>query len=188
MSDNLFNHNYKERRRTMNGKILYRCMIFAMILLLAAATPVYAGFGGSATPDFPAVAQIYDMGVSVGLDLLPVITGGDTGPVTLVGITMIPSCGLRTGTGACASSEWDPGIFSVSSTGTGAGACAGINFTIAETDASSGEVTFTPSSAVTLNHLDNCRITSPLMLINFQRMIPTLFSRGFRRPRRRSSQ
>jgi cysteine-rich repeat protein len=142
----------------MSRKILSRCLMLSMLLLFAASAPVYAGFGGSATPDFPSVVQVGTLGVNVGLDLLPVITGVDTGPVIIDDIRMTLSCGLRTGIGTCASAEWDPGVFSVSATGTGADFCTGISFTITETDPSSGEVTFTPDTTITLNHLQPCRI------------------------------
>jgi cysteine-rich repeat protein len=128
------------------------------VFLLIGAGQALAGFGGSATPDFPPTVDVGDTNVSVGLDLLPNITGDDTGPVVLEGITMIPACGEQTGTGTCANTEWDPGVFSVSATGTGADNCTGINFTITETDPSSGEVTFTPDATIMLDSLQNCRI------------------------------
>jgi hypothetical protein len=137
-------------------KKLIRFMMLATAMLLLTVAPSYAGFGGSATPDF---APSYTVGATnqdVHLSLLPVITGTDTGPVTLTQITMIPSCGAQTGTGTCASP--DLGVFSVNPTGTGDLFCTGISFTIAETDAVTGQVTFTPSSTVTLSNLQECLI------------------------------
>jgi cysteine-rich repeat protein len=146
----------------MSAKTLSRCLTLSLaILLLAAVAPVYAGFGGSATPDFAASYSVGDTNQAVSLSLLPIITGDDTGPVVLTGITLIPSCGAQTGTGTCTGGNEDPGVFSVHGTGTGAAACTGINFTIAQTNATTGEVTFTPSATISLNSLQEC-------LINFQ--------------------
>jgi len=148
----------------MKSKSITRCMISVLILLLS-AIPCYAGFGGSATPDFPNQVTEGDTNLPVGLDLIPNITGTDTGPVILTQITLIPSCGNQTGTGTCALGDADPGVFSVSASGTGAVACAGINFTIAETDAATGQVTFTPNSPISLNSGQDCRINFTVNVI-----------------------
>jgi len=148
----------------MKSKSITRCMISVLILLLS-AIPCYAGFGGSATPDFPAQVTKGAPNVAVGLDLVPFISGADTGPVILTQITLIPSCGNQTGTGICAIADADPGVFSVSASGTGAVACAGINFTIAQTDGATGQVTFTPDSPISLNSGQDCRINFTVNVI-----------------------
>ncbi|MFH1025884.1 MAG: DUF4215 domain-containing protein, partial [Nitrospirota bacterium] len=142
----------------MNCKSLTRCMIVALALMLLAVGQAYAGYGGSATPSFPSQVTEGQTNISVSMDLVPSIVF-DPGPVIVRDITLIPSCGVRTGTGTCALANADPGVFSVSATGTGSFQCTGVTFTITETDAAIGEYTFTPDSDIVLDDLERCRIS-----------------------------
>jgi hypothetical protein len=74
-----------------------------------------------------------------------------TSTVTLTAIDLVPSCGSTTAPGGVCQSA-DPGVFQLSATGSGeAGTgCPGTSFTTSIVDSGTGEVSFTPSTAVTL--------------------------------------
>ena len=81
----------------MSRKTLTRCMILGLLMLLLAVPSAYAGFGGSATPNFPNQVVV-GATENVQLTLAPTADGSDSGAVvTLAAITLIPSCGERTG-------------------------------------------------------------------------------------------
>ncbi len=119
------------------------------------ASTAFAGVGLGVSPNFPSTVAVGDTAVPVSLDITNSSTGGDGNPVNLTSISLIPSCGANSGT-SCTSP--DLGVFTVSATGTGAGSCAGTNFTITVTDATTGKVTFTPSGTVTLALGQTCHI------------------------------
>ncbi|HEX3824690.1 MAG TPA: Ig-like domain repeat protein [Mycobacteriales bacterium] len=74
-----------------------------------------------------------------------------TSTVTLTAIDLVPSCGSTTAPGGVCQSA-DPGVFQVGAAGTGeAGTgCPGTTFTTSIVDSTTGEVSFTPTTTVTL--------------------------------------
>ncbi len=107
----------------------------------------FAGVAVSVGPNFPTPQTVGQSNVPVSMTITNNSSAGDGNPLTINSIKLIPSCGTITG-GACTS--LDPGVFHVDAAGTGAGACAANTFTIAETNVSSGEVTFTPNATIAL--------------------------------------
>ena len=115
----------------------------------------FAGVGVGVTPSFPLTVNVGANNVPVTLAITNNSDSGDGDPLTLTNIKMIPSCGAISGT-TCSTS--DTGVFQVDVAGTGAGACAVNTFTIAETNAGTGEVTFTPNATISLTPGQTCTI------------------------------
>jgi hypothetical protein len=115
-----------------------------------------AGTGLGVTPEFPTTVAVGDTGVAASLTIANNSTA-DEGTVTISDISLIPSCGNFTTT--CTAP--DPDVFSLSATGTGhtGTSCAGDTFTIAETDATTGKVSFTRTGgSLTLAFGASCTI------------------------------
>ncbi len=123
-----------------------------MLMFTAVA---FAGVGVSVAPNFPSTVTVGDSNVAVSLAITNNSTSGDGNPLTLNSIKLIPSCGALSGS-TCTTP--DTGVFNVDAAGTGAGSCTGINFTIAETNGTTGEVTFTPSAPIALSPTQTCTI------------------------------
>ena len=137
-----------------------------------------AGFGASATPTFPTVVRVGDVGVPASVEVQNLNTTPDTNTANTVcnfgdglscppgdpGITLIPSCAQLGAFSACTGP--DPGVFQVSSTGVGdvGTACAGVPFTITLIDQVFGQLRFTPLPLGTHVVLPN---TGSLCRINF---------------------
>jgi hypothetical protein len=82
------------------------------------------------------------------------------GPLTVTvnpgTITLVPSCGTIPGTADCPAASVDPGVFRLSTTGTGATgtACANTVFTITKVDATQDKYSFTSTAAIVLGSGD----------------------------------
>ncbi len=123
--------------------------------VLMFATPAFAGVGVGVAPDFPSPVQVGDNNVPVTLGITNNSSGGDGNPLTLNSIKLIPSCGAISGT-SCATP--DTGVFHVDAAATGAGSCSANTFTVAETNVTTGEVTFTPNASITLTPGQTCTV------------------------------
>ncbi len=145
--------------QNQSRKFSIAAFAFSLTLgLLAFTTPAFAGVGVGVAPDFPATVTVSQTGVAVGLEITNNSTS-DIGTITLSNIRLIPSCGDNdANTITCAGAEVDPGIFTVSATGTGSLACAANTFTIAVNDVTTGQVLFTPNAPINLAQNDTCRI------------------------------
>ena len=120
----------------------------AALLLLGALTLVPANAHASAAAtaglQFPSSMTVGDTGLSAGIAMGNANTDPDQSVENTVSrIELVPSCKVPVA-GGCAQSGADPGVFKVSPTAVGSGACAGTSFGTAVTDASLGTVTFTP--------------------------------------------
>ncbi len=155
---------------TSRKRVLVGTLLVAMALLFQfALRPEFAHAGAGV-----GVAPTIDAGsVSVGQTAVAsniVITNTSTGTeatgtftLTAGSIKFVPACGSAGDIHCTNAADKAPGVFSVSATGTGALGCTGISFTIAVTDATTGEVTFTPSAPVVLaapnaGDTDQCQI------------------------------
>lgn len=126
-------------------------------LVLAAGGLVLAAPGASAAivleviPTFPDPVAVGQMNVAATLSITNMSTSS-TGGVFLSTTTLVPACGTIDSTGSCPMIFRDPGVFQLSDTGFGATgtACAGMTFTIATIEPTTGRVEFNPSSVVML--------------------------------------
>jgi hypothetical protein len=125
--------------------------LLALFLFLGFATSAYAGIGVGVAPSFPSEVTVGDENVPVSLQFTNISTV-EVGDIEITGIELLPQCG---DVDTC---DPDPGVFSVSSSGSGSNACTGINFSIAETDPSSGLVELLPSSDLVLAIGQTCVI------------------------------
>jgi hypothetical protein len=83
---------------------------------------------------------------------LEVTNRSDSGSLTLTELTLVPSCGADTADKSCGDAPGaDAGVVVLGDSATGSGACAGITFAVALSDAASGKVALTPSAPVTLD-------------------------------------
>ncbi len=117
----------------------------------------YAAFDLDAVPNFPVTMEVGETATAT-----LTLTNNSTSPqntqsITLSSITLTPSCGTA-GTTSNLCSSPDPGVYSLSPTGSGSGACAGITFTIGAPNAA-GTGVFTPSSPVVLAAGASCTIS-----------------------------
>lgn len=114
--------------------------------------PAAAGVGVGVAPTYPALIQVGDTNVPVGLSITNTSTTPESGGTLTLGlIRHTPSCGSDTPV-PCPAASADPGVFLIKGPVTGAAgtACAGTTFTIGTPDATTGEVEFTPSTPVIL--------------------------------------
>ncbi|MDQ3075638.1 MAG: hypothetical protein M3Q34_00730 [bacterium] len=126
------------------------------LLSFMVAATAFAGVGVGVAPDFPATATVGQTNIATQMEISNSSTS-DIGSITLNTINLIPSCGNNdANTITCAGSEVDPGVFTVSATGTGSDACTGINFTTSISNVTTGEVLFTPSSPIILSPGAKC--------------------------------
>src|SRR5262249_5514980 len=139
-----------------------------MTVFLAAWTqPALAGIGLGIAPKYPSSVVVGNTGVPVSLSIQNTSSAPqNTGDVTLSNIKHTPSCGDASAS-ICVGANIDPGVFTVSATGTGGSnaactgsntpfacctgagtgtcnACSGRTFTITVADVTTGEVLFTP--------------------------------------------
>ncbi|MDT7713538.1 MAG: hypothetical protein QOG46_2364 [Pseudonocardiales bacterium] len=135
-------------------------LIAVAVIGLATAPAAFAGLGASAAPTFPSVVQVGQAGVAASIEVrsnntapnngLPntVCNFGDAFPCAAgePGITLIPSCGQLGVASACVPAGFDPGVFTLPLTATGAAAtaCAGTIFDILMIDPAAGQLRFTP--------------------------------------------
>ncbi|MEA2191377.1 MAG: hypothetical protein QOI73_1498, partial [Solirubrobacteraceae bacterium] len=170
-------------------------------ILVGALTTVVALFGGaaaasaavtvSAGPDIPDPNRPGNNPVSVGEQNLPssltlrnTSTGNQlTETVTLTNITVVPSCGVVASVN-CPLASFDPDVFALSATGTGAAgtACANQTFSITNIDAAQDKYQFVPISPASAPILGPASGTTAAAtcIINFTASVlkvPTLDSR-----------
>jgi hypothetical protein len=141
------------KRRTVRN-------IFCISLPLAVAggfligvVPAYAAVELSITPLIPESVLVGQTDVPGTLTIANTsTTGDDTDPITLSAIALVPSCGSSAAAANCLGANRDPGVFSLSSTGTGGvgTACDGDTFNITDTDTSQDQYSFVPSATVIL--------------------------------------
>ncbi len=123
--------------------------LLALFSFFALANNAYAGIGVGVAPNFPGTVTVGDENVPVSLGFTNSPTT-DVGDILITNIELLPQCGDLN---SCAP---DPGVFAVSLTGTGAGTCSGISFTISEIDAASGLVELVPDNPVILGVDETC--------------------------------
>lgn len=112
------------------------------------ALPASGGVGLGATATYPPLVEVGQTNLAVSLAISN--TSNPTQLITLISIKHTPSCGMSIV--PCPAGSEDPGVFLAKGPATGrtGSACAGISFTIGSPDPTTGEVTFTPGSTVTL--------------------------------------
>lgn len=112
------------------------------------ALPASGGVGLGATATYPPSVEVGQTNLAVSLDISNASSPSQL--ITLTSIKHTPSCGMSTV--PCPPGSEDPGVFLVKGPATGmtGSACAGISFTIGSPDPTTGEVTFTPGSTVSL--------------------------------------
>ncbi|MGH3054450.1 MAG: hypothetical protein ACRDL7_05675, partial [Gaiellaceae bacterium] len=123
-----------------------------LLSVLASARPASAGVGVGVAPTYPALIQVGDTNVPVGLSITNTSTTPESGgTLTLSLIRHTPSCGSDTPV-PCPVANSDPGVFLIKGPATGmtGTACAGMSFTISTPDATTGEVEFLPNTPVVL--------------------------------------
>ena len=144
--------NFSKLRKTATGVGL-SLAVMAVALFVGNANFADAGTGIGVTPNFPSPVTVGQTGVAVSMDITN-NSSADVGALTLDTIHLTPSCGNSSN--PCTSA--DPGVFAVSATATGAGACAANTFTVAVITPSTGEVSFTPNSTISLALGATCTI------------------------------
>ena len=135
-------------RALAKGLATGQAALFA-VLHLAASTPASAGVSLEVTPSFPATVTAAATGLPASVSFVNDSTGPDADfSLSITGIALTPSCGNA----STVCNEIDPGVFSLSASGTGqAGtACAGATFAIAAPDLNGRSVvTFSPAIVLT---------------------------------------
>jgi hypothetical protein len=137
------------------------CGLAALALIALLPGVAEAGVGASAVPSFPPVVTVGETGLEASIelrntntddnaaDINTVCNAGDASPCPTGarGIVLIPSCAAQGPDAAC--TQFDPGVFAVSRTATGATgtACGNTVFDVTTVDAASGAVRFTPRAA-----------------------------------------
>jgi len=152
------------RRAARSLRILLAALL-GSAAFIAASPAAYAAVAVTVTPLFPATVAIGQTNVVASLQIQNSSSPPDGG-VTLNTITLVPSCG-RSGPTGCAIP--DPGVFTLSPTGTGAAgtACAGRLFTITVVDPATGMVLLIPlGPPVFLPPGASCRIDFTLTVAN----------------------
>lgn len=136
-------------------------LVVAGVMLLAMAAPALADEAMEITTVAP---SLWPNTVTVGqnIPLRVQLKNTSTGNPALAASTVTslvfwPACGVNISpaSSGCPVASGDPGVFTVSSTASGATAadataCTGINFTITVIDAATGEVRFTPTAPIVL--------------------------------------
>ncbi|MGH9125183.1 MAG: beta strand repeat-containing protein [Acidimicrobiales bacterium] len=140
-------------RRTLQGAL---GLAIAVVPFVVTIPDAFAGVGFGVVPTFPSVVTVGQTGLPANLTIQNTSTTPDNASnVTLSTIDLVPACGTTFGTAPindCPIANADPGVFTLSPTGTGqAGtACAGTTFTITTVDPATGQVSFSPSTPVVL--------------------------------------
>lgn len=144
----------------------------AVVPFVVAIPVAFAGVGVAVTPDFPSNATVGQTALPASIQILNDSTLPEASSnVDVNTINLVPACGVSFASGAtgdCPAADADPGVFQVSSVGTGeAGtACAGTSFTTSIIDASTGQVSFTPSMPVVLGPANDSG-ASPVCRLDF---------------------
>ncbi len=128
-------------------------------------SPAQAGVGFGVSPQLTTPSTVGAMGLDGVLDIQNTSSNPDNvDEIELTSITLVPACGGdATAQGDCPAAFADPGVFQLSPTATGEGACAGTNFTVTVVDASTGKVSFNPQGGPVVlqppgDPGDTCRI------------------------------
>ena len=139
--------------RTHSRKAVRLSVAAALLVLLSGGRrPAFAGVGVGVAPTYPAVVQVGDTNIPVGLSIGNTSTGAEAGgTLTLNLIKQTPSCGSDTPV-PCPAADLDMDVFlvkgpAIGMTGT---ACSGTAFSISTPDTTTGEVEFTPNSPIIL--------------------------------------
>ena len=115
---------------------------------LVAATPAFAGLGGSVVPSFPSPVNVGDIKTATITITNRATTPNDTEIVNVSGIYFTPSCAASNGL-SC--STPDPGVFQFATViGKVGSSCANTVFAMGAPNASSGEFQLIPASPVVL--------------------------------------
>ncbi len=135
--------------------------------LLFGAPAALAGTGIGVSPNFPATVTVGDTNVAVSMDVQNT-SSADVGSLTLDSIYLTPQCGDT----SIPCGAPDTGVFSVSATATGSGACAANTFTTSVVDATTGRVQFIPNATIVLALGATCTINFSVNVLK----VPTLDS------------
>ena len=150
-----------ERERSMqivrrDAMPRFRMIVGAFLAVLSfLAQPAFAGVAGSAVPTMPACPVNVGDALTVPLPFGPtpsvILSNAADGAnlVDWIGVTAIhftPSC--QSGAGNCAAGSEDPGVFSISGTGTGAAlsSCEGVTFTLTNINSATGQLQIDPQN------------------------------------------
>lgn len=148
-------------------------VVLVVFAALCAVSPsAFAGIGITAAPTFGSPVTVGAANLPASLTITNTSTGAEaTGTVTLCAgpnasvqntctgfglpassLLVTPSCGSTAPAQTCPAGSADPGVFQLSSTGTGAAgtACAGVVFTISAVNQSTGQVAFVPATTIAL--------------------------------------
>src|SRR4030095_10834736 len=117
----------------------------AGFLLFSAATAL-AGVGLCVSPSWAtASVKAGQMNVPASIQIKWLnTTPNDTHANNVTAIELTPSCGAFVASSICPLASADPGVITLSSSGTGVGCGAVTTFTITVVDAPTGRVSFTP--------------------------------------------
>ena len=129
-------------------------LVAGVAVLLAGATPAFAGVALSVSPDPPSNLAVGQAGVPSTITVTNASSGTQSGQsVTLDDITLVPGCGTQAVvTADCPTVAADLGVLRLSASGRGLSgtACDGTTFTVSLIDAAQGKYRFTPSVPVVL--------------------------------------
>ena len=122
----------------------------------------FAGIGGGTPPTMISNVTVGDSGLLGSVKLINNNDGGNSNTPNTVcqsgdaspcpagdpGIVLTPSCGNTGGDGDCDPTKYDPDVYQLDPTATGAAgtACANVTFSVVKTDAARGRYTFTPNN------------------------------------------
>lgn len=138
------------RTRKRKGIAFLLVLPVAAAMGMSAATPAFAGTGVGLTPTFASpFSTVPTNGLAGSLQIVnDSTTPENAGSITVNTLTLTPSCGGFGGPAGCSTAAKDPGVITLSSTGTGRGgtACAGSTFAFTITDATTDKYTITPSA------------------------------------------
>jgi hypothetical protein len=136
-------------------------------IALVCAPAAWATASMSLSSDLSATPAVGKQGIAGTIT----VTNTSTSPqssagtsLTLVSLTLVPSCGQAPLAADCPASVRDPGVVSFNPNATGATgtACAGVPFTVTTTDAAQGKVEFDAASPVLLSNpsgpTPSCRV------------------------------
>ena len=137
------------------GAVLYASVV--MFGLVFMATPAFAGVGLGVVPSLPSTVMVGDTNVPGSVAITNVSNEGDGLTVELTHIHFTPSCGDTSGGHTCLAP--DPGVFSVPTTASGSGECAGVNFTGVVDNVTTGQILFTPDAPVQIDVGQTCTLS-----------------------------
>jgi hypothetical protein len=147
------------RRLTVSFRAF--CVVAPLSLIALLPGVAEAGVGASAVPSFPPVVTVGASGLEASIELRNTNTDANAAEINTVcnagdpapcptgarGIVLIPSCSAQGPDAAC--TRFDPGVFAIAKTATGATgtACANTVFDVTTIEGPSGAVRFTPRAA-----------------------------------------